>query len=280
MATHRFTFSQSLQVVLAIGWADFVLKYRGSILGYFWSLIGPLVRFLVILLIFGPYVSSSIPLYPLYLFLGIIIWEHFTVTTNGCMGMLFEKEGIVQRHPFPHFLLILAVGWTNLIIFATHLVIFALFAWYFQAHFTLNALLLPLILVQMTFIALGVGMVLASYCLKYRDVCHLWGIAIQILFWLTPIMYPYRAQETATKSIVSFFQQPGFHPLRQYLDLFIHFQPISIIINDARRLALYPGSSGVPTLLHLTGLTLICIMFFLLGKWLFDRRSPYFAQEY
>lgn len=280
MAARRFTLVQALHVVLAVGWADFVLKYRGSVLGYCWALIGPLVKFFVILYVFGPYVQPSIPLYPLYLFLGIIVWEHFTMTTINCMTMLFEKEGIVQRHPFPHFLLILAVGWTNIIIFSTHLVIFAVFGWFFGAPLVWSVLYLPFIMLQMTLAALGVGMLLASYCLKYRDIGHLWGIAVQILFWLTPIMYPYRAQSAVTASLIAFFRQPGIHSIQNLLNLFIHFQPIAIIINDVRRVTLYPATAGTPTSLHIVGLTLVCAGMFLAGKWIFDRRCPYFAQEY
>ena len=65
----RFTWKHALKVVLVMGWSDFVLKYRGSFLGYLWSLAGPLVKFLVILYVFGPFVSPEIPEYPLYLFL-------------------------------------------------------------------------------------------------------------------------------------------------------------------------------------------------------------------
>ena len=280
MSTRRFSFVQSLHIVFALGWADFLLKYRGSTFGYLWSFVGPLFRFLVILYVFGPYVRPSIPLYPLYLFLGMIIWEYFTNTTNGCMRMLTEKSGIVQRHPFPRILLILAVGWTNIIIFATHLVIFAVFAWFLGASLHWNIIYLPLIALQMTFVALGVGMILAAYCLKYRDIKHLWEILVQILFWLTPIMYPYRVRTAVTASILAFLRHPGLHIMSTLSDIFIHFQPLAIIINDARRVTLYPVAAGSPTFLHAIGMTLFCALFFLVGKLIFDRRVPYFNQEY
>ncbi|OGJ65247.1 hypothetical protein A3A67_03345 [Candidatus Peribacteria bacterium RIFCSPLOWO2_01_FULL_51_18] len=280
MPPPHFSFAQSLRVIFAIGWSDFVLKYRGSILGYFWSFIGPLTKFLVILVIFGPYVSASIPQYPLYLFLGIIVWEYFILTTNGCMVVLYEKEGLVQRHPFPRILLILSVGWTNTIIFATHLFIFFVFAWFFGAPVDFAVLLLPVAVFQLTLISLGTGMLLSAYCLKYRDISHLWSIASQILFWLTPIMYPYRAANPMSASVVSFFSSPGLHPFRRILDMFIHFQPVSIVINDFRRLTLYSAAWGVPTMPHLIAFTLISLGIFLAGKKMFDMRSPYFAQEY
>src|SRR3989338_11677150 len=106
----RFTWRHSLKVIFVMGWSDFVLKSRGSFFGYLWSLMGPLVKFLVILYVFGPYVSPEIPAYPLYLFLGVILWEHFVTTKAACIHALTEKAGIIQKLQFPRILLMLSAG--------------------------------------------------------------------------------------------------------------------------------------------------------------------------
>jgi ABC-type polysaccharide/polyol phosphate export permease len=265
---------------MVLGWEDFILKYRGSVLGYLWSLAGPIVRFLVILYVFGPLVHDTIPLYPLYLFLGIVIWEHFAVTTTGCMNMLFDKEGIIQRMPFPRILLIYAVGWTNLVIFISHLMIFFVFGLFMGLPLSWYLLELPLIMVQMSLIALGIGMGLAAYCLKYRDIAHMWNVGIQILFWLTPVMYRYAGRIAPWTALHEVFLRPGMKSLHLLVSSFVHTQPLAIIINNARSITLYPATSGTPTALHMIGLTLFCCIIFFIGKRLFDLRSPYFTQEY
>ena len=279
MRPRPFTLAQSTATILALGWSDFVLKYRGSILGYFWALINPLVKFGVILYIFGPYVSPSIPQYPLYLFLGIIIWEHFANTTTGCMNMLFEKSQIIKHLSLPKIILILSVGWTNLLIFVTHIMIFLLFAWVRGEYLSLSSLALVIIAVQMTLLALGIGMMLASYTLKYRDLPHLWTVITQFLFWLTPVMYAYKTTSPALARLASFGHGLMDASPVGAIRLFIELQPLAIVINDARRFTLYAASSA-PSLIHIAGVSMVCTVMFLAGTAVFQRRSPFFPQEY
>ncbi|MDD5055487.1 MAG: ABC transporter permease [Candidatus Peribacteraceae bacterium] len=279
MRPRPFSPVQGIVTVLALGWSDFILKYRGSVLGYFWSLVNPLVKFVVILYIFGPYVSPSIPQYPLYLFLGIIIWEHFATTTTACMNMLFEKSQIIRHLPFPKILLILSVGWTNLLIFSTHALIFLAFAWSRGAALSFSTLYMPVIIIQMTLLSLGIGMVLASYALRYRDLPHLWTVMVQLFFWLTPVMYPYTAEAPILTRLGSAITGEGFRTPMALFRLFIETQPLAIIINDARRACLYAVHS-MPSPGHVVGITLVCCVVFLLGTALFQRRSPSFSQEY
>lgn len=281
MVKSRFTFQHSVRVVCAIGWSDFLLKYRGSILGYLWSLIGPVVKFLVMLFAIGPYVSSTIPHYPLYLFLGLIIWEHFSNTTTNCMTMLFDKEVLITRMRFPRILLVLMVGWTNLVVFLTYLLIF-LVSCFFAGIFPSwqQFLYLPLILLQMSLVALGVGMVLSAYSLKYRDVQHLWLVLLQMLFWLTPIFYPYKADRPLAAAFLQTVAHPNWSSYTNLFSDFVLLQPLSILINDARRASLFPEALAVPSLAHAVGFTLVCGIIFFIGMRTFEKRSRYFVQEY
>lgn len=278
MSTRRFTLRHSFAVISAIGWSDFILKYRGSFLGYLWSLLGPLVRFVVILHVFGPYVQQSIGNYTFYLFLGIIIWEHFAVTTMSCMNMLHEKAAIIQRMVFPRIFLILAVGWTNFVIFLTHLAIFFVAAAFFGVEIGLSSLYLVVTALHMTLTALGIGMILSSFCLKYRDIPHMWNIAIQILFWLTPVMYPYSV--TGGSITNAFRSLMGQGSAGSLISAFIEAQPLSIIIHDARRAVLYDALSGSPTPEHAIAMTIICAAMFAFGGTVFRWRQQYFPQEY
>lgn len=280
MRGRQFTLLHSIRVALAVGWSDFVLKYRGSVLGWLWSLIGPLVKFGVILFIFEPYVEGMIPMYRLYLFLGIIIWEHFSVTTSSCMSMLFDKASIIQRLPFPRVLLIFAAGWTNAIVLATHLAVFWFYCWWTKAEVAWSSVYLPISIVEMTLLALGVGMLLSAYSLKYRDIPHLWNIALQILFWLTPIMYLPPLKLTALSGAIEAVQTIGTHTVGGLTRTFIGSQPLSVIMHDARRSILYPDLWGVPTTAHTIGTLIVCLTVFLLGLAVFQRRQAFFAQEY
>lgn len=280
MFSSQYTLRQMLRIVWVVGWSDFVLKYRGSALGYLWSLLSPLAKFLVIYYVFRPLIGGAIARYPLYLFLGIIVWEHFTVTTTHCMTALREKACFIMKIPFPRLLIMLTVGWTNMIVFLTHFLIFTAIVVATGGTYFPHWAYIPVILVQMTLLALGVGMLLASYSLRYGDLLHLWGIFCQVLFWLTPIMYAYNLDAPISQQreiIAQALRNPSLHAL---FDVFVRFQPLSLLIYDLRRVALYGATMTFPSLAHATGLTAALGVLSIGTGWLFVRRSRHFIQEY
>ncbi|MBI5155800.1 ABC transporter permease [Candidatus Peregrinibacteria bacterium] len=279
MSAH-FSFRHGARIVFALGWADFILKYRGSVLGYLWSFLGPLVQFIVILTVFRPFIGEAIPQYPLYLFLGLIMWEHFSLTTSACVSVLYDKMGMMQKVSFPRILLPLSVGWTHLIIFLTRFAIFFLFALMLGVQPEWSYILLFVILLNMTLFALGIGMGVSAYSVRFRDIPHLWGVALQILFWLTPILYPAFNAGPVMHELVAMLSGRFSFTFASIFTTFIRFQPLSLILYDARRITLYADSSGVPSFIHIVFLTVMCSVFFLAGAILFVRRSRFFVQEY
>ncbi len=275
----QFSWKHGVRVVLAMGFADFLLKYRGSFLGFLWSFIIPLFKFFVIFHVFNPFIKN-IPSYHLYLFLGLILWEHFSLVTGNCMTMLHEKAAIIQKVVFPRILLILSVGWTHVLILFCYFIIFLGIALLMGIAPTPGLLYIPVLFVQATLISLSIGMLLSSYALKYRDLQHLWSIALQVFFWLTPVIYPYTPKATVTQDFFNLFSGSLKVSLWSLFDIFIRFQPLSILLHDARRSILYPDTLGVPSILHTIVFSIICLLLFGLGAMVFHKRSRYFVQEY
>lgn len=275
-----FGWQQIARLVFSLGWSDFVLKYRGSFLGYLWSFLGPLARFFVIFYVFSPFVGSNIPHYPLYLFLGVILWEYFSGTTITCLQIPFEKSDLIHHVRFPRVILLLVACWSRFLIFLTHFLIFVLFALSFGVSPSLHHVYIVVVLLQMSLFSIGVGALLSSFVLRYRDIAHLWEVFLQILFWLTPIMYRYDLKEpflTAFLQLPQKLSPPSFNSL---LDAFVHFQPLSIMLSDARRALLYGESIGVPSWEHAAGLTAVSILCCIVGVCLFRHRSRFFLEEY
>lgn len=268
-----------LQIVWQMGWSDFLLKYRGSVLGYFWSFADPLLRFTVIFFVFHPFIGGAVRAYPLYLFLGIIVWDTFVRTVTGSITMLIDKAAIIQKIPFQKELLIYAVGWTNTIIFCTHLVIFFCIALISGEYPTKSILLLPLLVILLQLFSMGLGMFLSAFSLKFKDIPHLWQVLHQILFWLTPVFYPYQMTETFLQKASSYFSDISSLFGWQIFSAFIRFQPLSILLYDIRRVVLY-AEEGIPSFVHLLILTILIGIFFSLGLFVFRKRSRYFIQEY
>jgi ABC-type polysaccharide/polyol phosphate export permease len=275
----QYGYRHIFRIIIAMGWSDFMLKYRGSFLGYLWSFAVPLVKFLVIYHIFRAF-ASDIPFYPLYLFLGILLWEHFAMVTSACMNMLHDKAVIIKKIVMPHWVLILAVGWTHVIILLTYFVIYFIVSLILGPGIPFAVWYLVLIIVQTTLLSLGVGMFLAAFVLKYRDIQHLWNVLLQILFWLTPIMYAYKPEAPFLQELIKRFSGFGGLSFWGMFDIFIRFQPLSVLLHDARRALLYADITGMPTTIHTSGFTALCACIFLAGLFIFNYRSRYFVEEY
>jgi ABC-type polysaccharide/polyol phosphate export permease len=101
-----------------------------------------------------------------------------------------------------------------------------------------------------------------------------------VLFWLTPIMYGYRMDVPISQQVHRISGMLQSMSLHTVFDVFVQFQPLSILIYDMRRTMLYGASQGMPSLLHACGVTAIVAMFFFCGAVVFQRRSKHFLQEY
>lgn len=273
----RFSWQQSLHLVLVLGWSDFCLKYRGSILGYLWSFLGPLAQFFVIFAVFRPFVGAGISHYALYLFLGIIVWEHFSLTTSACVALPQEKAGLIQKTRVPRILLPLATGWTHVAIFLTRLLVFAVIAAAYGIFPRMSYAYLPILLLQMSFLALGIGMLLGAFSLRYRDIAHLWGIALQALFWLTPVMYAIDRLPFSQEALRILRVGIPWHPI-ELVRAFVRVQPLTLLLADARRTLLLGES--LPSVWHMVFVTAFCAGFFCIGSAVFRQRSRSFSQEY
>ncbi len=268
-----------VRIVWDLGWADFQLKYRGSVLGYFWSFAVPFCKFVIFFYVFRVLFVVDIPFYSLYLFLGIILWEYFANVTMACIGIPLTYADIIKNVAFPRFLLVFTVGWIQTIIFCTHVAIFFVMSVMMGAAPSWNALYFPVPFLQFTLFSLGIGSLLASYALRFRDFPHLWGILLQVFFWLTPITYVHAVHAPATVEFLQMISSPQQIIGWEMLTFFTRFQPLSLIIFDTRRVLL-PDGGGMPSLVHSVVLTAICLLVFWIGLLVFRKRSRSFVQEY
>lgn len=266
--------SSFARIVWTMGWSDFRLKYRQSVRGYLWSFGKILLRFLVILHVAGPFVQESIAYYPLYLFLGLIVWEFFVLSISECLAALRRRRDIVQSIPVPSILYVLAAMQTTIIIFCTHLAIFYILLLAFGPPISWGILYAPLVFLQMIVLFLGVGLLLSAYVLEYHDIQQLWVMVHQMFFWLTPIFYPYATQGSFDNDVMNPVS------LSVLWDLVMRFQPLAILLHDMRRAVLFTNDIGIPTFFHAAILTIICSSVFVIGVYIFQKRSPLFPHQY
>lgn len=246
---------------------DFKVRYQGSVLGYFWTLLKPLFMFLVLYLVFAVIfnVGKGIDNFPIYLLLGIVLWSFFNeTTTNGLMAVV-NREDLIKKIKIPRWLVVVSASASALINLALNLVVVIIFALINGMDFRMTGLILPLYIVEIYVFALGLSLMLSALYVKYRDVSYIWEVVLQAGFYATPILYPLTL---VTDSLIQ---------------KIMILSPMAQAIQGARSIFVTPQSLtigevyGTPYAAFLP-LTIVIIVF-ACGVMYFKKRSKSFAED-
>ncbi|CAN7746670.1 ABC transporter permease [Caballeronia sp. LjRoot29] len=205
-ATRRFS------LVGMLGWQDVRQRYRRSALGPLWLTISMGVMIGTIGIVFGTIFKSPMAEFLPFIAIGIILWGFIsTVVTEGCTGFI-AAEGIIKQLPIPLFVHILRMIWRNILILGHNIVIFPIILLVVGKPLHLTAFLsiagFLLLLLNLTWIAL----ILALLCARYRDLAQIVGSVLQVVFYLTPIMWmPKHLPRAASFYLLDF--NPAYHLL-------------------------------------------------------------------
>jgi ABC-2 type transport system permease protein len=261
---NRFHYSSILLKQLVK--TDFKLRYQGSVLGYVWSLLRPLALFVILYIVFTKFlkIGQGIPHYPIYLLLGIVLWNYFVEVTSGSVGAIVGKGDLIRKINFPKYVIILAGSFSALINLALNFVIVGVFMVINQVDVRPVAILMPIIVLELFIFSLSMAFFLSAAFVRFRDVSYIWEVVIQGAFYATPILYPL--------SLV---------PL--WAAKILMLNPMAQIIQDARYLLVTTES---PTIADLYGSRaarmvplLITLFLVTLATVYFKNRSKYFAEN-
>jgi ABC-2 type transport system permease protein len=171
---------------------DFKLRYQGSILGYAWSLLRPLLLFVILYVVFVKFIKlgAGVPHYPIYLLLGIVLWNFFAEMTSMSLGSIVGRGDLIRKIRIPRWIIVISSSISALINLGLNLVVVAIFMFINKVDITHSIIFLPFILAEIYIFALGVSLFLAAAFVKYRDMSYIWEVVLQALFYLTPILYP------------------------------------------------------------------------------------------
>ncbi len=199
---------------------EFKLKYRRSVLGIVWSMLNPLLMMIVMALIFSNIFRFSFDMYPfaVYLILGQTFFAVFQDGSNGSLRSIIDaapliKKVRVQKIIFPTERVLFAG-----VNFCFSLIAVALVMIFFGMVPSWKAVLVPVLLALLLVFTLGVGYLISSLVVFFRDVEHLWGVLTTIWFYLTPIFWPYEA--LMQNGIEWVFQLIQFNPMFHFVACF------------------------------------------------------------
>jgi len=248
--------------------SDFKLRFFGSALGYFWQLLRPLMIFGVLYVVFTQIIriGGAVELYPVALLLGVVFFTFFSEATGSAVTSLVDREALIRKVAFPRLAVPLASVLTalmNVVLNLAAVVVFLLIA---GGVVRASWLQLPFLVAALALLAAGVGMLLSALYVRYRDVKPIWEVALQLLFYGSPIFYPIDAvmerSELAAKLLM--------------------LNPFAAILQQARHALIAPSHPSAADVLGGPAWVLapaaIGLGLVVLGYTVFSRRAPSVAE--
>jgi ABC-2 type transport system permease protein len=168
------------------------VKYKGSVLGYLWSMLNPALVLAIYYTVFKVIARNTIPSFAIFLFCGLLVWNLFNNSANAATGAVVANSGIVKKVAFPRELLALSTVGVALILFAIQVVvlILALAAFGIVPAFAFFYTL-PIALLALVVFTGAVAVFLSAVNVYLRDTQHLTEVLLMAWFWSVPIVYPY-----------------------------------------------------------------------------------------
>jgi ABC-2 type transport system permease protein len=248
---------------------EFKRTYFGTVFGYLWSLVRPLMLFGVLLFVFTQVfkVGSELPNYPVLLLLGIVLFTFFQEATTNAVTSVAAQEGVVRKTQFPRLVIPLSTVLTAAFNFGLNLVIvFAfIFAWGVDPMWTW--LLFPIPLALLFVLTTAVSMLLSVLYVRFRDVAIIWTVGAQMLFYATPILYPLGEKGLENESI----------------EQALMINPLAVIIEQVRVWMLEPhapsAAEAAGGAVHLLPALAIFVGICVLSVWTFNRQAPKIAED-
>lgn len=171
---------------------DFKLRYQGSVLGYAWSLLRPLLLFTILYIVFVKFlkIGNGVPHYPVYLLLGIIMWNFFLELTVQGLASVVGRGDLIRKIRIPRWIIVLSSSIGALINVLLNFIVLAVIMVINHVDVTSSIALLPVLVIEVYLFALGISLFLSAAFVKYRDVSYIWEVVLQAGFYFTPILYP------------------------------------------------------------------------------------------
>ena len=246
---------------------DFKLRFFGSVLGYLWQVMHPLLLFGVLYVVFTEVVplGEGVAFYPVALLSGLVLFVFLSESTSQSVQSLVEREPIVRKIQFPRLAVPLSIVLTALFRMGLNLLVVFVFLFASGGQVMLSWLELPLILGLLIVLAAGLAALLSALFVHFRDVKPIWDVLLQVIFYASPIFYPI--------TIVT----------NDQLRAILMANPFAALIQQFRHAVIDPSHpsaaeaiGGAPRLIVPLGLIVLIAV---VGFTYFDRKAPRIAEE-
>jgi lipopolysaccharide transport system permease protein len=168
---------------------NFLLRYKGSAIGVLWSLLVPLCQLLVFVFVFGKVIPLRIEDYPVFLFTALLPWVWFSACLGSAGGLFINNRDLIRKPNFSPSNLVIIDILSNLLPYLLFLPILIAMLMIYERAPTLSVLALPLVIVIQGILTAGLGLIIATLNVFYRDIQHIVTVTLMLMFYVTPILY-------------------------------------------------------------------------------------------
>lgn len=247
---------------------DFKLRYQGSVLGYLWALLRPLMMFAIMYIVFAKLlkIGNDIPHYPVYLLCGTTMWSFFTECTQQGIQSIIVRGDLLRKISFPKYIVVVSSTLTAVINMLINLVVIIIFALINGVEPSWTWLLAIPAILELYLLSLGIAFLLGSINVKYRDITSIWDVLVQALFYAVPIIYPV-SMVASTSGLAA--KVILLNPIAQAIQDIRY----CLITSDALTTWNYVASPAVIVP------PLIVVAVLAVGALVFRRKSKFFAEE-
>ena len=248
---------------------EFKLRFFGSVLGYVWQLLRPLLLFGVLYVVFTQVVrlGGNVELYPVALLLGVVLYSFMSEATGSALTSMVDRESLIRKIQFPRLAVPLSCVLSALLNVGLNLVVVLIFLLISGGEVRWSWLELPLILAALTGMAAGLGLLLATLYVPFRDMRPIWDVVLQIFFYASPIFYP----------IDTVMQRHGT------IATVLMLNPFAALLQQARHAVIAPSHPSAAEAIGHPALLLVPAGIWLAlvagGYAVFSRRAPHMAEE-
>jgi ABC-2 type transport system permease protein len=252
-----------------LAYTDWKLRFFGSVPGYFWSLLRPLLLFAVLYAVFSQIVdvSGDVADYPVQLLIGVILFSFWGEVTGGSVASVVERESLVRKIAFPRAVIPLSVALGAAFNLFLNFLVLGAFLAIAGVEPKWTWLVVPVPLLVLMLFAVGVSLMLSSLFVSFRDVRPIWEVILQALFYATPVIYPIEllAEKSESLSHVALMN------------------PVAAVIQETRRLVLGHGTPSAAEAIGDAALLIVPLFVVavtvLAGYVTFDRLAPRVAER-
>lgn len=236
--------------------ADLKNRYQNTALGFFWSLLSPLLLALVLYFIFS-HLFGREENFAINLLVGIMAWRFFANGTSSSLGAIVGKPSLVTKVYIPRQILVLSNVLANIISSLLEFIVLLPIIFVLLGHLPVTVLLFPVVHIIYFWFIYGAGLLLSSLFVYFRDVNQIWEVVTQVLFFCSPIIYPL--------TIVPAYLMPYYrlNPITQFIAI---YRDVMV-------------AGDLPSLFSIVVVIGFAIAAYLVGSFVFSKLQRRFAEE-